>query len=79
MVWSIAVSPEHQGKRLGKALIEHAKRRASDSQIPCLRLHTNSKNTKNIRLYEELGFYQTATIPHPGREDYELVYMQFDL
>ncbi len=79
MIWSIAVSPDHQGKGFGQALIEHAKRTASDSQIGCLRLHTNSKMTNNILLYEKLGFYQMASIPHPTREGHELVYMQFDL
>lgn len=79
VVWSVAVRPNHQGMGLGRELIGFAKRLASESQIPYLLLHTNSKMKKNIRLYKELGFYQTETVRHPSRNGHELVYMQFDL
>lgn len=79
MVWSLAVDPKQQGKGVGRSLLKQAKHIAQSTTIACLRLHTNSKMTNNISLYEDAGFYHTGTVPHPNRKGHELVYMQYDL
>lgn len=48
---AIFVSPEQQGKGVGKLLINHAKGMRSH-----LELNVNQQNTRSARFYESVGF-----------------------
>jgi len=52
----VTVHPDHQGRGVGKALIERAKEWARDRQLPAVTLTTFSEVPWNKPLYEHLGF-----------------------
>ncbi|MFD5034574.1 GNAT family N-acetyltransferase [Streptomyces sp. NPDC058220] len=54
----IAVSPEHQGKGLGRALIEPVLERCDRDGIPA---YLEASSERSSRLYERLGFAFTGT------------------
>lgn len=55
---NIAVSPDHQGKGLGKKLLEFVFQRCRDLESSNLFLEVRVSNTPAIRLYEYAGFNQ---------------------
>lgn len=55
---TIIVSPDHQGKGIGRALFEEFLHRVETdlTHIRRIELYTREHNVKNIRFYESLGF-----------------------
>jgi ribosomal protein S18 acetylase RimI-like enzyme len=53
---SVAVDPAHQGRGIGRSLIDHAERVARDAGLGAVELYTNAHMTENLRLYPSLGF-----------------------
>ncbi|MFC9969411.1 GNAT family N-acetyltransferase [Spirillospora sp. NPDC127200] len=76
LVDNVAVDPAHHGRGVGRRLLAHAEEQARALGLPGLRLMTNALMTRNIALYERLGYRET------GRESYEgrsVVHMAKDL
>ncbi len=63
---NIAVSPQHQGKGLGRHLLRHAETKAKSAGLGELRLLTNQAFATNVRLYQSVGFRIDRTEPHFG-------------
>jgi ribosomal protein S18 acetylase RimI-like enzyme len=73
---NIAVDPQHQGKGLGRCLIEHAATEAKRLRLPAVRLHTNVAMTANLAIYARIGFVET----HRGAGDgFHRVYLRWTL
>jgi len=53
---SVAVDPAHQGRGIGRSLIDHAERVARDQGLGAVDLYTNALMTENLRLYPSLGY-----------------------
>ena len=53
---NIAVHPDHQGKGVGRALLELADSEALDQGYYELRLHTNKAMIENLALYKRSGW-----------------------
>lgn len=79
MIWSVAVDPHYQGLGIGTDLLEKASQLALAAGVSSLRLHTNAKMIRNLKIYRKAGFHEIAIKPHPTRVGHELVYMQLDL
>lgn len=56
VIENIAVLPAHAGRGHGRRLMAHADRVAADHRLGRVRLYTNRKMTRNISLYQQLGF-----------------------
>jgi GNAT superfamily N-acetyltransferase len=53
---SVAVDPAHQGRGIGRSLIDHAEQVARDAGLGAVELYTNARMTENLRLYPSLGY-----------------------
>jgi ribosomal protein S18 acetylase RimI-like enzyme len=53
---SVAVDPAHQGRGIGRSLIEHAEQVARNAGMGVVDLYTNAHMTENLRLYPSLGY-----------------------
>ena len=69
---NVAVDPSHSGRGLGRRLIGFAEAEASRRGYSELRLFTHARMTRNIRLYERLGFRETHRATVDG---YDRVFM----
>jgi ribosomal protein S18 acetylase RimI-like enzyme len=70
---SVAVDPGHQGRGIGRALIEHAEQLAAREGLEAVELYTNAAMTENLTLYPRLGYRETGR----GVEDgYDRVYFR---
>jgi len=67
VIWSVAVQPAHQHRGIGRRLLAFAETRARELGLPEIRLFTNIKMTRNIALYESLGYAETEREPLPDR------------
>jgi len=56
VIENIAVLPAHAGRGHGRRLMAHADSVAADHRLGRVRLYTNRKMTRNIALYQQLGF-----------------------
>ena len=56
---NIAVHPDHQGRGVGRALLELADAEASSQGYRELRLYTHETMTENIALYARNGWVET--------------------
>lgn len=56
LVENLAVDPDHQGRGVGKALLDHAATVAIDRGTPVLRLYTNTRFAENLAFYTRRGF-----------------------
>ena len=56
LIENVAVSPSHQGRGHGRALIARAEAVASEAGRPAVRLYTNALFVENVRFYRELGY-----------------------
>jgi GNAT superfamily N-acetyltransferase len=59
IVDNVAVSPGHQGRGLGRALMEFAEGHARTQGLGEVVLYTNERMTENMRFYPALGFTET--------------------
>lgn len=75
MIFSVAVAPAFQGKKLGIALLEFADEQTRLWRLPEVRLYTNSRMERNIALYSAYGFRETGRRPNPYRPGWTLVDM----
>ena len=75
MIFSVAVSPAFQGRKLGIALLDFAEEQARCWSLPEVRLYTNSRMERNIALYLAYGFHETGRRPNPYRPGWVLVDM----
>lgn len=75
MIFSVAVSPAFQGKKLGIALLDFAEEQARSWGLPEVRLYTNSKMERNIALYTAYGYRETGRRPNPYRPGWTVVDM----
>jgi ribosomal protein S18 acetylase RimI-like enzyme len=75
MIYSIAVTPDQQGKGHGAALLRFADKRAAAIGVSEIRLYTNQRMVGNIALYRRHGFAEVGTRPHPSRPGDVLVDM----
>jgi N-acetylglutamate synthase-like GNAT family acetyltransferase len=73
---NVAVSPDWQGRGLGRRLLDHTEAEARRRDLPEVRLLTNERFTDNIAWYTRAGFRETHRQPHLGTD---LVYFTKDL
>jgi GNAT superfamily N-acetyltransferase len=64
MLYNIAVSPDAQGRGVGRRLIAFTEAEARRRGHALLRLYTNELMTENVAMYPRLGFTET----HRGSE-----------
>ena len=73
---NIAVHPQHQGRGIGRSLLEHADTEARAQGYRELRLYTHVTMTENVALYRRIGWVET----HRGYQDgYDRVFMRKQL
>lgn len=75
-VWSVAVSPDAQGRKLGAALMSFADERARALGYVSVHLYTNAKLVQRIGWYERLGY---AVTHHQDLADRRLTHMRKQL
>ena len=75
MIFSVAVSPAFQGKKLGIMLLNFADVQARLWGLPEVRLYTNSRMERNIALYLAYGFRETGRRLNPYRPGWTVVDM----
>lgn len=63
---NIAVDPSHQGKGIGRALVDEVERETASRGHGHLELYTNVVMTKNVRWYRTLGFVETKRVIEGG-------------
>lgn len=68
LIWSVAVDPTQQGAGLGRRLLEFAETHARKAGLAEIRLYTDALFTENRALYAHLGYVETGTERHDGRE-----------
>lgn len=69
LIVNVAVSPSHQGKGYGRALLTHAEGFARSLGLGELRLYTSIHLTENVKLYERIGYKvdrEKEASPHLG-------------
>ena len=69
---NIAVSPDQQGKGVGRALLEFAEAEARRRGFGAIHLYTHELMTENIGLYQRIGYAETRRVTEKG---YDRVYM----
>lgn len=75
MIFSVAVSPAFQGRKLGIRLLSFADEQARLWGVPQVRLYTNSRMERNIALYSAYGYRETGRRPNPYRPGWTVVDM----
>jgi len=75
MIFSVAVSPEHQGEGHGLALLRFAEEEARGWGVGEVRLYTNGRMERNISLYISIGYRETGRGTHPLRPGFVVVDM----
>jgi ribosomal protein S18 acetylase RimI-like enzyme len=77
LIENVAVDPAHQGRGLGRLLLDFAEAEARRRGLGAVRLYTHARMTENIALYRRRGYVETARrTAHGGRET---VFMRKDL
>lgn len=75
MIFSVAVSPDFQGRGFGIKLLEWAEKQALNAGLDQVRLDTNARMERNIALYGAVGYREVGRRPNPGRPGWTLVDM----
>lgn len=55
-LYSLAISPEHQGQSLGRKLMDQLIKVAKKRGASSMRLEVKESNSSGIKLYEKMGF-----------------------
>jgi GNAT superfamily N-acetyltransferase len=63
----ICVDPDHEGKGLGRTLMEYAERLAKSNGCSCIRLDAYTGNPRSAEFYERLGYSVAGQVFFPGR------------
>lgn len=75
LIFSVAVAPAFQGRKLGIKLLNFADEQARSWGVPEVRLYTNSRMERNIALYAAYGYRETGRRANPYRPGWTLVDM----
>lgn len=75
MIFSVAVSPAFQGRKLGIRLLDFAGEQTRSWGLPEVRLYTNARMERNIALYAAYGYRETGRRANPYRPGWTLVDM----
>lgn len=73
---NVAVDPAHQGRGLGRRLIEAAEEESRSLGYPSIELYTHELMTENIAMYTRMGYREFARKTVKG---YDRVYMRKQL
>jgi len=65
-VGKLAVDPAHQGRGIGRLLMNEAEAQAARRDFSALRLQTRVELTRNHHAFAQLGFVKTAESAHDG-------------
>ncbi len=76
LIFSVAVAPEFQGKKLGIQLLDWAETKASQAGLDLVRLYTNARMERNIALYSAYGYRETGRRGNPKRPGWTIVDME---
>ena len=79
---SIFISPEYQGRGLGKSLLKQLIALAQEQALHIMIGAIDRENKGSIALHERLGFVQTGCLPQVGQKFgqwRDLVFMQLQL
>jgi ribosomal-protein-alanine N-acetyltransferase len=76
---SIAVDPAHQGKGVGRALMEAVRVLLVTADAQRLALHVRIDNAPAIHLYQSLGFTTLSTIPDYYPNGVSALYMEAEV
>ncbi|WP_251363661.1 GNAT family N-acetyltransferase [Epibacterium ulvae] len=63
---NIAVQPEAAGRGVGKALMACCEDAARRADLPAIKLYTNEKMVKNLKIYPHLGYHETGRRSEDG-------------
>jgi ribosomal protein S18 acetylase RimI-like enzyme len=66
LIENVAVSPDCQGRGLGRRLMAHAERLAAAMGYGEVRLYTNARFVENVAFYQRLGYAITREAPFFG-------------
>ncbi len=66
LIRSIAVAPGHQGRGLGRRMLDHADAVARELGLPSVTLYTNAQMVENLQLYLAYGY----TIDHTTQSEW---------
>ncbi|MGX5800197.1 GNAT family N-acetyltransferase [Bradyrhizobium sp. Arg314] len=75
LIFSVAVAPAFQGRKLGIKLLDFANEQARTWGLAEVRLYTNSLMERNIALYSAYGYRETGRRANPYRPGWILVDM----
>jgi ribosomal protein S18 acetylase RimI-like enzyme len=75
MIFSVAVSPEFQGRGFGRKLLRFADDQAVKAGYTEIRLYTNARMERNIALYTAFGYRETGRRANPARPGWTVVDM----
>lgn len=69
----VAVSPDAQGRGVGKALMVFAEDQARAAGLSTIRLYTNALMHENVGLYRKIGYVETGRKSEDG---FDRIYME---
>ena len=75
LIFSLAVRPEAHGGGIGRWMLAFAEDQAQQRGLPEVRLYTNARMTRNIRIYTEAGYREQGRRPNPHRPGWIIVDM----
>ncbi len=75
MLFSIAVSPAHHGRGIGRTILGWVEDKTREWNLPELRLYTNARMERNIAIYTAFGFQETGRRPNSRRPGWVIVDM----
>ena len=70
-IMNVAVAENHQGKGLGKALIQHAIQAAKQKGMKSIEIGTGNSSIQQLALYQKCGFRMNEIIHNHFVEHYE--------
>ena len=78
VIHALAVSPDMQGKGIGKAFVAFYEEYALENNAPFLRMDTHGENTIARGLYGSLGYREASIVPTEfnGLKDVPLVLLE---